>query len=107
MSPGERYGELCKTLLALPDVTMGRALSNEGLMVHGKLFGFLRGDSLVVKLPRDRIDSLLGVGSVTRALMGRRTMKEWVELAEDADWPALAAESHEYVRSLYVRGLAR
>jgi hypothetical protein len=100
MNPGERYDELCDALLARPGVTIGRALSSEGLMVNRKLFAFARRDTLVVKLPAARIDELVVDSAVTRALMGRRTMKEWVELAPAADWAALADEALEYVRAL-------
>jgi hypothetical protein len=100
MTPAERYDGLCDSMLREPDVTIGRALSNEGLMVRGKLFAFLRNGVLVVKLPGARIDGLAADGRAVRALMGKRVMKEWVELAAEADWAALAAESRGYVLSL-------
>jgi hypothetical protein len=100
MTPAERYDGLCDSMLREPDVTIGRALSSEGLMVNRKLFAFPRRDTLVVKLPAARIEELVPGGAVTRALMGRRTMKEWVELTPDSDWAALASEALDYVRAL-------
>ena len=94
------FDALCAVMLKKPDVTVGRALSNDGLMVHGKLFAFPRGERIVVKLPPPRIDALAGKGAVTRVLMGQRLMKEWVEVHDPGDWRALADEARAYVASL-------
>jgi len=101
MSPAERYEELCDELLASPGVTIGRALSNEGLMVGGKLFAFLRRDCLVVKLPVDRVAEVVEAGTGEQALMGTRTMKQWVELPQPTEWASYAKESCDYVRRLH------
>jgi len=43
------YAALTAEQLRRPDVSLSRALSNEVLMVRGKIFGFLKDDRLVVK----------------------------------------------------------
>ena len=103
MSPVERYHELCEELLAQPGVTIGRALSNEGLMVHGKLFAFLLRGQLIVKLPVERVAEVIGAGTGAPALMGKRTMNGWVEVSREGDWPEIARESYDYVRVLHAK----
>ena len=103
MSPTERYDELCIELLAKPGVTIGRALSNEGLMVGGKLFAFLRRERLVVKLPLERVAEVIATGTGAPAIMGTRTMKQWLEVTREADWAQLARESYDYVRVLHAK----
>jgi len=104
MAPGERYEELCDELLASPGVSIGRALSNEGLMVGGKLFAFQRRDNFVVKLPVDRVAEVVGSGDGVVAVMGTRVMKQWVELPPSADWSSYANESCAFVRALTAGG---
>lgn len=97
------YDDLVEQWLGRPHVTLGRALRTEGLMVRGKLFAFLRGDRLVVKLPRDRARQEVAAGGDFLGY-GGRVMKEWVELPLDAArWRALAEESHDYVAVLAER----
>ncbi|MDQ1724634.1 MAG: hypothetical protein QOG52_1662 [Frankiaceae bacterium] len=100
-SAAEGYDALCEELLTSPGVTIGRALSNEGLMVGGKLFAFLRRDRLVVKLPVARVAELIEDGTGDEALMGKRRMKQWVEVALDSHWSPVARESCDYVRQLH------
>jgi len=69
-------------------------------MVHGKLFAFPRGDTIVVKLPPDRIAELVDAGRAERTQMGKRLMKEWVELTRTRDWRQLALEAESYVGGL-------
>lgn len=101
MSADERYQDLCDEMLALPGASIGRALSNEGLMVNGKLFAFLRRDNLVVKLPLERVAEVIDAGTGAIAVMGQRTMKQWVEVPRVGDWAVLARESYDCVRRLH------
>lgn len=57
------------------------------------LFATLVKDRLLVKLPGQRVDRLLGQNDVARLDPGHgRAMKEWVRVAPEADegWLALA-----------------
>ena len=103
MSADERYQDLCDEMLALPGASIGRALSNEGLMVHGKLFAFLLRGQLIVKLPVERVAEVIGAGTGAPATMGTRTMKQWLEVTREADWAQLARESYDYVRVLHAK----
>jgi hypothetical protein len=101
VSAAERYQDLCDEMLTLPGASIGRALSNEGLMVNGKLFAFLLRGKLIVKLPVERVAEVIAAGTGAAALMGSRTMKQWVEVTADVDWPQLARESYDCVRRLH------
>lgn len=50
---------------AAAGVSIGRALQNEGLRIHGKIFAFLKDDRLVVKLPAARVRTLIEAGDAT------------------------------------------
>jgi hypothetical protein len=75
--------------------------SENVLSVNGKIFAMLgRGSSLVVKLPRERVDELVRAGKGQHFDPGHgRLMKEWVAVeVGSAPWVALAEEAHGYVR---------
>jgi hypothetical protein len=60
---------------------------------------FVRGQ-LVVKLPRARVDALVGAGEGVRFDANKGTpMKEWFALAPDSGlpWRPLAVEALEFV----------
>jgi hypothetical protein len=91
-----------------PEVTIGTMFRSPGLRVGGKIFAFLgtHGD-LIIKLPNDRAAQLVDDGTAERVVMGKRTMREWVELSAGADrastlglWRTLAKEAHHYVNTL-------
>jgi hypothetical protein len=82
-------------------VSRRRMFSSENVLsVNGKIFAMLgRGSSLVVKLPKARVDELVnaGKGKPFDPSHGR-LMKEWVAVeAGAASWVALAEEAHRYV----------
>lgn len=81
------------------DVSLGRALSQPGLLVDGKLFGYFHRGALVLKLPADLCDELVA-GGCERMKSGDRVMREWVVLQpEQAErWPLLAEQALQYVR---------
>ena len=57
---------------------------------------------LVVKLPKDRVEGLIGEGAGAPFGSGKgRPMKEWVSVTveDDDTWRALAREALEFVRS--------
>ena len=78
----------------------GRKFGSNGLKVNGKLFAMLVRGSLVVKLPKARVDALVGEGLGTPFDPGHgRRMKEWVTVAAGAaEWVDLAREACRFVR---------
>lgn len=90
------------------DVAMGAMFRSPGLRVGGKIFAFLghHGD-LIVKVPSDRVSELIAAGQAKQVVMGKRTMREWIELPALRDrmatlalWRDIAREAHQYVDSL-------
>ncbi len=95
--------ELARLMSAVadrPDVTVGRALSNMGLMTGGKLFAFIKDGGLVLKLPANRIDALIESNGADRFERGQGTpMREWIVMpaSTSANWPDLVREACDFV----------
>ncbi|MBI3525450.1 MAG: hypothetical protein HY066_13185 [Betaproteobacteria bacterium] len=77
-----------------------RMFGSSGLKVGGKVFAMMVKGDLVVKLPRERVDALVG------AKLGKyfdpghgRLMKEWVAIKPKAhaEWLKLAKEALQFV----------
>ncbi len=87
-----------------PRVTRGTGFGGSpGRRVEGRIFAMLVRGELVVKLPRQRVDDLVGSGIVQWFDAGKaRPMREWASIGtEHADaWQGLAAEAHEFVGSI-------
>ena len=87
-----------------PEVTTGRMLQSDGLMINGKVFAMLVRGGLGVKLPAERVTEEVEAGRGERlATRPDRPMREWLAAplrlgAEDA-WRALADEAREFVGS--------
>ncbi|MCQ1956423.1 hypothetical protein NNX39_07920 [Arthrobacter sp. zg-Y826] len=89
-------------------LTVGTMFRSPGLRTGSKIVAFLgSGDYLIVKLPEARAQELIAAGTAGPVTMGKRTMREWVEVPSAADpgatalqWTALTREALEYVRSL-------
>lgn len=97
-----RYDELVARFVRRPDVEQkGKGFGGSALKVGGKMFATLspRG-RLVVKLPRERVESLVISGDGRPFEPGPgRVMKEWLELspASRQDWATLADEARCFV----------
>ncbi|MFL6130094.1 MAG: hypothetical protein ACJ73E_13655 [Mycobacteriales bacterium] len=96
-----RYAALVEELTGEPGVTppgAGGAFGAAALKTDGRIFAMLTGGSLVVKLPRSRVDALIadGAGGPFDAGKGR-PMKEWLTVAPGADWSGLAREALAFV----------
>src|SRR5262245_34628179 len=81
-------------------VERGWGSSSVALKVRGKIFAMLIQETLVLKLPKERVDELVASSAGERFDPRRdgRVMKEWVVL----DWKdrrrvALAAEAYGFV----------
>lgn len=83
-----------------PEVTSGTMMAAFGLQVNGKIFAMVARGRLVAKLPRARVDELVGAGRGERFDPGHgRLMKEWLAVTDDElDWLAVAREAHRLVK---------
>jgi hypothetical protein len=84
------------------DVTGGKMMSSYGLKVNGKIFAMFGRKQFVTKLPKQRVDELVGAGSGKRFDPGHgKLMKEWIVIGEGAgDWVALAKEAYQFVKRI-------
>lgn len=84
------------------DVEPSRMFGSTGLKVRSKTFAMLVKGRLVVKLPRDRVDHVVGAGAGDRFDPGHgRLMREWISLrpTDPATCRALVTESLTFVAS--------
>ncbi len=99
MSPEDRFDTLVADLARIDGVSPpagGRRFGAQAVRRDGRIFAMLTGGRLVVKLPRSRVDELVGQGSGVRFDAGRGTeMKEWFVLSEAAGpgWDELVREA--------------
>lgn len=103
---GERFAAVVEALAGEPEVTPPaeagepRTFGSNGLKVRRKIFAMLVRGRLVVKLPRQRVDTLVAAGEGERFDPGHgRLMREWltVDEASDLDWLPLAREAMAFV----------
>ena len=109
--PDQRYAAIVNALGRKPGVThetagaqAGKGFGSTGqLKVENRIFAMLIRGSLVVKLPRARVDELVESGDGKRFDPRRngRLMKEWIVVmpASRADLLALANEALTFVRA--------
>lgn len=103
MSPEERFEALVDELTGIAGVTppgTGNGFGSGALRYQGRIFAMLVRQRLVVKLPRARVDALVGAGAGERFDANKGTpMKEWLALdpATDLPWPDLAREALGFV----------
>jgi hypothetical protein len=75
----------------------GVAVDIDGLLVHGTVFAFLSGDSLVVDLPAARASDLVEREQGTRLTIDGVKSRDLVSVSDRSLWSELAREAHEYV----------
>ncbi len=99
----ERFAALVGQFAGRPGVSLpgeSRGFGSSALKVNGSIFAMLTGGRLVVKLPRDRVDTLIkiGIGDPFDAGKGR-PMKEWLTVAADDEetWLGLTQEALDFV----------
>lgn len=83
MPDPELVAAMSKLLAGLPGVTEQRTSVHVSFFNRRKVFAFTRstGDGVALKLPKERIASLLEREDVRLLTMGKRTMKEWIVLS--------------------------
>ena len=104
-SPEERYASLVARFAGEDGVTHddspSRSFGAGALKSGGKIFAMLVSGSLVLKLPKKRVDALVDAGRGTRFDANKGTpMKEWIVLDDshsDAEWLELAREAKVFV----------
>ena len=100
-----RFAAVVQALHRLPGVThagtASRLFGSTALKVHDKIFAMLSSQGqFVVKLPKARVDELVGEGAGRRFDANRqRPMNEWLEVDPEAceDWLQLAREALDFV----------
>jgi hypothetical protein len=81
-------------------VSRGSMFGSQGLRTGRKFFAVWWHDQLVLKLPPDRLQELVGAGSAQPfEPMEGRAMNGWVVVDPSADWPGLADEARAFVES--------
>lgn len=109
MDTEERFAALAEKFAAFPDVEVPsqssqRRFGSAALKVNGSIFAMVTGGRLVLKLPRERVDALVGSGTGAPFGAGKgRPMREWVTVADDDEdeetWLTLTGEALNFVRS--------
>lgn len=87
----------------IPGCAVSQKFGHGSLEVEGKVFAFTRTDeSAALKLPQNRIASLIGNGEIRHLTMGERTMREWLVIPNIAAPKniGLLHEAMVYVASL-------
>jgi hypothetical protein len=105
VAPEERFEALVDAFaqepgVTLPDGSGDRKFGSSALKVNGSIFAMLTRGHLVVKLPRDRVSSLIQDGTGGPFDAGKGTpMKEWLTvMSEDKDtWHSLARDAFNFV----------
>ena len=100
-----RFAAVVQALEHERGVTHGKAGSrlfgNSALKVHDKIFAMVSSQGhFVVKLPKARVDALVGEGAGRRFDANRgRPMSEWLEVNSESaeDWLELAREALDFV----------
>ncbi len=83
------------------DVLRKRMFSSSNVLsVKGKIFAMLVKGQFVAKLPKERVDAIVGAKKGTYFDPGHgRLMKEWVALRPgQGNWVELAREAHVFVK---------
>ena len=103
MSAEQDYDSLVEAMTAQPEVGYGRMFSSNGLHFRDKYFALLRKEDLLLKLPEDRVDELVGIQRAERfEPSAGRVMREWVLVPWNGgrDWTTLATEALEFAQRL-------
>jgi hypothetical protein len=100
-TPEEIWQPIADEQLRSRGVTGGTGFGrSEGLRIDNKIYAMLVNGELVVKLPKARVDELVGTGTGVRFEPGTgRVMKEWLSVPPTASrrWKALVHEAKAFV----------
>ena len=94
------FRELAQLLLAEPAVTQGSLMGYPGLRANGAFFACVERATghLIVKLPAQRVSTLVATGQALPFAPNGRTFREWAAfpVADPVEWRALLAEAREF-----------
>ena len=96
----QSYREVVEELKADPEVSEALMMGMPSLKRGTKMFGGLRGDELLVKLGRERVQELIAAGRAREfdPSGAGRPMEDWALVPEPSDdWLALADEARAFV----------
>ena len=100
MTADELFWELAEPLLAEPGVTRSTMMGFPCLRLEGRYFASVdRGaQALLVKLPADRVTTLIAAGSGAPFAPAGRVFREWLAVprADRRRWRALLAEARRF-----------
>ena len=96
------FWQLADQLLERDDVDEGTLMGFPCLRVNGDFFATChhRNGDLIVKLPRERVASLIEAGTAAPFAPAGRVFKEWALVTErdNAGWLALMDEGYAFVK---------
>lgn len=101
-----RFARLAEAMTRMDGVAVGsgrRGFGSGALHTNGRIFAMLTRGRLVVKLPRDRVASLVAHSEGLAFDAGKgKPMQEWVAIVtnDPEAWLALATEAREFVSRL-------
>jgi hypothetical protein len=108
-TPEDRFARLAELFVDAPGVTLpqdtgagGRKFGSSALKINNKIFAMLSGGRLVVRLPQDRVTSLIAAGDGAPFDAGKgKPMKEWVAVdpRRHTRWEDLSREALEFARA--------
>ncbi len=96
------FASITKPLLKGAEVTTARMFGSTCLKISGKVFAVAYKGRLVLKLPAERVETLVNSGRGVLFDPGHgRTSKEWVSVAPETTeaWIKLATDAREFVAS--------
>ncbi len=100
MNAEQIFESIVAEALADPRVVKAKMFGSTGLKVAGKVFAMVVKGKLVVKLPKERVATLIASGHGEYFDPGHgRLMKEWVAVqpGERAEWFSLVNEAKHFV----------
>ncbi len=105
--PQSEYDHIANLLALQPGVSRAKMFGMPSVMVGGKAFAGLSGESMIFKLSGAAHQSALALaGAHLFEPMAGRPMKEWVAVPPEQarHWLELAESALQYVRSLAEKG---
>jgi TfoX/Sxy family transcriptional regulator of competence genes len=96
----ELFESITAKLLSDEAISRKKMFGSSGLSIGGKVFALLVKGKLVVKLPRERVETIISSGRGEPFDPGHgRLMKEWVAVAATAgdEWLNLAEAVRDFV----------
>ncbi|MGZ3272363.1 MAG: hypothetical protein ACXU82_12195 [Caulobacteraceae bacterium] len=104
MTPQDAWSAIEARFLGQPNISRStkKGFAEGGLMTSGKLFAIRRDKGLLAKLPSDQVKALIETGLGAPAIIGGRTLREWLWVLDEAadGWPDLATDAEAFVREL-------